>query len=274
MRLPALTRYYTLFCIFGVFLLAAAHAQDVPPAVPVAEVEAQALPEAGLVVLELFSSQACAFCPKADRLLGDLAQMGKVIALACHVDYFDVRQGSLAQSFCTERQKNYKLTLRSGPVYTPQLVINGSDDAVGYRLEEISEKMSLAAGQNIQEIAIRKSAAKEEFEIMVPAMEKIVAGQGGHDVWLMALDRPHEFNIAEGGHKGTPMTYNNIVSKLESLGPYDGKINTIRIGQNFYKDQQGFVVLIQDQKTGRIIAAGQHILSADKQSSEEVPDKI
>src|SRR5690606_6242302 len=97
------------------------------------------------VIIELFSSQACAFCPRADRLLADLAQQVHVIALACHVDYFDVRSGALSQPFCSERQNWYMRALRGGPNYTPQMVVQGRYDAIGYDMPAVTHALRRAA---------------------------------------------------------------------------------------------------------------------------------
>jgi len=40
-------------------------------------------------VIELFTSQGCSSCPKADQLLSEMAERPDVVALAWHVDYWD-----------------------------------------------------------------------------------------------------------------------------------------------------------------------------------------
>jgi hypothetical protein len=40
-------------------------------------------------VVELFTSQGCSSCPEADRVIGELAAEGRVIALSVPVDYWD-----------------------------------------------------------------------------------------------------------------------------------------------------------------------------------------
>ena len=86
--------------VFGAFLVLFSGlclAQTNVPAVPPLAVEQEQLQDLapkGPTVIELFSSQACMFCPKADALLDVLALKDNVIALACHVDYFDLREGS------------------------------------------------------------------------------------------------------------------------------------------------------------------------------------
>ena len=124
-----------------------AYAQNEMPvaAVPVTPVESE-VAAAGqeFTVLELFSSQACVFCPKADELFAALITVPNIIGLSCHVDYFDVRVGSLSKPFCTARQSWYMQALGAGPNYTPQMIINGAHDVIGYKLDDVSLEIKKA----------------------------------------------------------------------------------------------------------------------------------
>ena len=84
------------------------------------------------VVVELFTSQGCSSCPPADALLRELAGRADVIALGFHISYWD-RLGwkdPLSNEASTDRQKAYASRL-SGRVYTPQIVVEGTNEMVG-----------------------------------------------------------------------------------------------------------------------------------------------
>ena len=87
---------------------------------------------AGFVVAELFTSQGCSSCPPADALLGVMAKDPNIIALGCHVTYWDHEswKDTLAQPFCTARQYAYAKTVKDG-VFTPQLIVDGIKSVVG-----------------------------------------------------------------------------------------------------------------------------------------------
>ena len=53
---------------------------------PVLAAEDTGLPP---VVIELFTSQGCSSCPKADAMLAELGDRSDIVALAYHVDYWD-----------------------------------------------------------------------------------------------------------------------------------------------------------------------------------------
>lgn len=230
-------------------------------AMPVAEVAAEPLPapapDGGLVVLELFSSQACVFCPRADTLFADLAAQPNVIGLACHVDYFDVRQGSLARPFCTARQKEYERLLRAGPVYTPQMVLQGGIDVVGYKMQEVIAGMKKAAQAPVMPLHIIAPKEGNEFRAALPDNATAPAGAM---LRLAVYDRPHDLTIAEGRNKGQAATYVNIVSEFLDLGPWpEGHQGVAIAPPALVNAQAGFAVLLQDPATGRIIAAGKYV---------------
>lgn len=88
----------------------------------------------GPVVLELFTSQGCSSCPPADRLLSKLgSEDTRVIPLAYHVDYWNYLgwRDPFSSAQWSNRQRLYAQTMQSSQVYTPQLVINGTDQLVG-----------------------------------------------------------------------------------------------------------------------------------------------
>lgn len=259
------------FLLVSVLLLPVCGQAWAQAAVPVETVETEVLQPhdvQGLVVMELFSSQACVFCPKADRLLGDLSSMSNLIALTCHVDYYDVSVGSLARPFCTARQNAYAETLRSGPVYMPQLIINGAYDVVGHRLTDISKAVKEASRPGLAVIDIQKVAEPARYRISLKAIEvpKIVTGEetgtadtGVYDLWLAFIDKPHHVVIAEGSNKGTDISYYDVVSDMFPIGQWDGRQKKLQVNLKTLSRNQAFVVLAQ-KPGGEIVAAGRENL--------------
>ena len=91
----------------------------------------------GFAVVELFTSEGCSSCPPADRLLADLASEAEreghpVFTLSFHVDYWNHLGWAdpFSQASFTERQRRYADILGGG-VYTPEMVVNGSQGFVG-----------------------------------------------------------------------------------------------------------------------------------------------
>ncbi|MBI4031841.1 MAG: DUF1223 domain-containing protein [Proteobacteria bacterium] len=208
------------------------------------------------IVVELFSSQACVFCPRADRLFADLAQQRNVIGLACHVDYFDVRQGALSRPFCTQRQTWYQAILRGGPNYTPQMVMQGSIDAVGYKMDKVAAGMKEAAQMKTAPLYIFATGREHEYRVALP--ENFEVTEKNAVLWFAATDTPHDVTIAEGRNKGQKVTYYNIVSAMENLGAWPEGQQGTAVKAFLNVMQEGFALLLQDSKTGKIMAAGKY----------------
>lgn len=93
------------------------------------------------VLLELYTAQGCASCPPADDMLVDLAGRDDVIALALHVDYWDYIgwADTFADRAYTERQQRYARRFGHSTIYTPQVVINGTQIVEGFRVMQVMD---------------------------------------------------------------------------------------------------------------------------------------
>ncbi len=91
----------------------------------------QALAAPPITVLELYTSQGCSSCPRADAALHALASdpdlASEVIPLAFHVDYWDYIGwvDPFSDPRWSNRQRRYAQSLRERQIYTPQLIVNG-----------------------------------------------------------------------------------------------------------------------------------------------------
>jgi hypothetical protein len=84
-------------------------------------------------LLELYTSEGCDSCPPADRWLASTGaeafRNGRAVPLALHVDYWDQLgwRDRFASAAFTTRQRDAAAQRRTPFVYTPQVLINGSD---------------------------------------------------------------------------------------------------------------------------------------------------
>ncbi len=248
-----------MIAVLAGVLPGASQAQNEMPvaAVPVAGVESESVPAGQeFTVLELFSSQACVFCPRADELFGALVTVPNVIGFACHVDYFDVRTGSLSRPFCTARQTWYMQALGAGPNYTPQLVVNGALDVIGYKLDEVTQAIRKAQQNPPLRMTVAKGTGAEDDEYRLSWKAQAVPADNEPAIlWVMLIDRPHGIEIADGRNKGKQMNYMNIVSDMEDRGDWDRNALEKTIQVDLQPRHQGFIVIAQGRQTSRILAA-------------------
>jgi hypothetical protein len=84
-------------------------------------------------VIELFTSEGCSSCPRADAWLTQLRTRDelwkKLVPAAFHVDYWDGLgwPDRFAKPEFTQRQRRYAFSWPTGAVYTPMFVVNGKE---------------------------------------------------------------------------------------------------------------------------------------------------
>lgn len=102
-------------------------------------------PVRGFAVVELFTSEGCSSCPPADKVFAELARRGRqgepIYCLGFHVDYWDKLgwKDEFADNTFTQRQLGYMHKLKVDDVYTPQTIVNGTQQFVGSRKAEVDE---------------------------------------------------------------------------------------------------------------------------------------
>jgi hypothetical protein len=168
------------------------------------------------VVVELFTSQGCSSCPPADALLGELAGRSGVVALGFHISYWD-RLGwkdPLSSPAATERQKRYARRLGDGRIYTPQLIVDGTDEMVGSDRAAVMAALNRAAAR--QQAAATVTFAADRHSVMIGGG----AGQG--DVVLVRFVQRRTTAIGAGENDGRVATDFNGVETLSSLGTWAG----------------------------------------------------
>jgi hypothetical protein len=110
-----------------------------------------------LVLVELFTSEGCSSCPRADDLLAELAaeaeRAGTPIAcVSYHVDYWD-RLGwkdPFGDAAFTARQRRYAVALGEEGLYTPQLVVDGRLAMVGSDRPRVREALTQALARPVE----------------------------------------------------------------------------------------------------------------------------
>lgn len=203
------------------------------------------------IVLELYTTQGCIFCPSADRFLADLVErVPSIIPLSCHVTYLDVRKGSLSKLFCNDRQKAYAAVLRTRP-YMPQLIINGRAETAGFDFVSIHKKMLDAKAAPPVSLLVSQTGT-HAYEVVLPAADKL-NGQAA-EVQIIKYRHPHSLTIADGDNQGMDMTYSRAISSIETvpLTAADSKIVKDIVPA---EDEEGAVVMLRDNKGGVLAVA-------------------
>ena len=216
-------------------------------------------------VVELFTSQGCNSCPRAEqalaRLVEDTAGLA-VFPIEWHVHYWDYLgwPDPYAIPEAAQRQRRYGQVLGSG-VYTPQMVLNGRSivrPAQDYHLVRSSALGALGpetAAESLPRVALadldrRPRAIRVSYEVSgVPA---------GCTLLVAALESNLENHVPRGENAGRTLRHRNVVRGFSTvaLGPGDSAgVVSITVPEELAAGAGSLVAYVQRQATLGIVAA-------------------
>jgi len=210
-------------------------------------------------VIELFTSQGCSSCPKADALLKTYAGKPGVLAISLPVDYWDYLgwKDTFGSAKFSERQRNYAKARGDGQVYTPQAVVNGVSHVNGASEKDIEAAMASTSAQ-ISASRVPLFFSMERGNLIIetgPAPAGATAKEA--TVWLAVIQKSAAVAIARGENEGKTLTYTNVVREFTPVGTWTGQPMRIVLSRAalMRKELESVAVLIQQGKAGPIIAA-------------------
>jgi hypothetical protein len=199
-------------------------------------------------VLELFTSQGCKSCPKADAMLDEMGKRPDVVALAYHVDYWDYIgwEDTFGAKENSDRQRDYAESWGSSRIFTPQLVVNGKGGLVGSKRDAVNG----ALGSASLPLDVKLSEAPDDMlQVSVPAK----AGEPDAMIWLVTfLDRA-DVTIERGENEGKQVAYTQIVTGRQVLGMWKagaGAELTLPLAEVLTGRSNGAAILIQQDRDG------------------------
>jgi len=165
-------------------------------------------------VLELFTSQGCSSCPPADRLVGQFANDPSVVALSVPIDYWDYLgwRDTLANPAHSARQRAYARLRGDGQVYTPQIVVNGSADALGSDQAAIEHAIVQTDHKTgVMSLPVVLALNNGTLNVSVSGADKAPAAA---EVWLCPLAKTVPVAIGRGENRGRTITYHKCRAQL------------------------------------------------------------
>jgi len=212
-------------------------------------------------VVELFTSQGCSSCPPADALAGQLVGHKNILVLSLPVDYWDYLgwKDTFAQHQFSERQRGYALARGDGQVYTPQVVVNGLQHAVGSEEDSIQSAISSTnAVLSSKRVPMKMVPAGDGVTVDIGAAP---GGDGSVKANVLMADfkSSADVTIKRGENGGHKVTYFHVVRELRSIGTWTGKPMSIHLTMAEMAEggSDGCAVLLQQGNSGPILAAAQ-----------------
>ena len=216
--------------------------------------------EEALKVVELFTSQGCSSCPPADALLAELADRENILALSLHVDYWDYIgwKDPFASPLHTQRQRVYSQVFGKRYVYTPQMVVNGALEMTGSDRATVLERIAAVPPADRVSLAVRDDGAGK-VTVSVPR----TADAEDATVWLVFYDNEHVTAVKRGENRGRTIRNRNVVRGFQRIGMWHGQAMELPVMISELSPDGGdsCAVLLQSQRTGRILAAARVVLT-------------
>ncbi|MBJ7412660.1 MAG: DUF1223 domain-containing protein [Phenylobacterium sp.] len=205
------------------------------------------------VLVELFTAQGCGSCNDANDHIAKLADRPGVIALTFSVDYWDYLgwTDTFAKPEYAERQKAYVTRLKLREPYTPQVVVDGQEEAQGLKTAEVDRLVRAAA-----------TAARNPPDIRFVGARRVDVGsgrppRGGGEVWLIRYDpRTVEVAVRAGDNRGETVSQRNVVREIRRLGAWRGRPQAYRIPAAS-DDGLATLVVVQAPRGGRVLGLAQ-----------------
>ena len=205
------------------------------------------------VLVELYTAQGCRSCTDANEHLNRLAERPGVLVLTFSVDYWDYLgwTDTFARPEYAERQKAYVTRLKLREPYTPQVVVDGQEEAQGLKAPEVDRLIRAAA-----------TAPRNPPDMRFVGPRRVDVGsgrapRGGAEVWLVRYDpRAVEVAVRAGDNRGETVVQRNVVRQIARLGVWRGRPQAYRVPAAA-DDGLRTAVIVQVPRGGRVLGVAQ-----------------
>jgi len=228
------------------------------------------------IVVELFTSEGCSDCPRADALLAQLDRLQPVagaliIPLEEHVDYWD-QQGwrdPFSSYEFTARQVTYAGKLHVASPYTPQMVVAGTSEFVGSAGSKALAAISAAEQLPRAELSLMLEPAAPPSSavratIAVPALPAAITEAA--EVWVAFTEDGLASKVSAGENNGRNLEHRAVVRKLSRAGKiksgqaFSETVET-KLGSSWKRENLRVVAFLSGTSTGHIYGAATARLS-------------
>ena len=236
---------------------------------PTTEQATGAADETSFAVVELFTSQGCNSCPRAEQALARLGEQTRgmpVFPIEWHVDYWDYLgwPDPYALPEAERRQRSYGSALNSR-IFTPQLVLNGR------QVVRPAQDYSLVHSATLAAVGPARAAAAglPAVVLTVPAHDdrsmqieyRVTDVPAGCALTVVAVETGLENFVPRGENRGRTLRHHNVVRgfvtvELAATAEQSGQLR-IELPPGMAREASSIIGYVQERGTLQIIAAAQ-----------------
>jgi hypothetical protein len=218
------------------------------------------------VLVELFTSEGCSTCPPADTLLAKLEQVqpvngAEIIVLGEHVDYWDGQgwHDRFSSHQYTERQNEYCGRLHVDNSYTPQMIVDGTDQFVGHdAVHAINAIQHAAQTPKIKLILSQPVVDAQKVSASVSSPAPMTTKKA--DLYAALVDPKDTTEVHGGENGGHRLHHVAVVRSLQRVGKLkDLSAGPVSFSLNAPADARAgemrVVVFAQESGQGAVLGA-------------------
>jgi len=175
------------------------------------------------VLVELFTSEGCSSCPPADALLAKLdhdqpIQNAEIIVLGEHVDYWDNLgwHDRFSSHQYTERQSQYSARLGVDGVYTPQMIVDGTDQFVGNDSSHARRSITNAAQKSKLSLSLSHPVVDDRKISASVSLPSASSSRG--ELYAALVDPTDTTDVRNGENGGRRLQHVGVVRNLQRIG--------------------------------------------------------
>lgn len=215
-----------------------------------------------VAVIELFTSEGCSSCPSAEHLLNELVREESsseraIYPLAFHVDYWNYLgwEDRLADPIFTQRQRDYRQRMRLRSIYTPQMIVNGTNQFVGSDEACARKAIVQALNQPIKTGLVLRLLKNKKGTLKVAY--QVAHTEASWQLHVTLVEKMTSNEVQRGENRGRFLKHANVVRILQTVAlssrTQRGEVS-LRIPRDLSSDY--FVMAyVQDAGTGAIVGA-------------------
>ncbi len=237
---------------------------------PVMHASAQTIPAARTPVLvELFTSEGCSSCPPADALLMKLEQAqpvagAEIIIMEEHVDYWEGQgwHDRFSSHQFTDRQNIYGTRFHIESVFTPQMVVDGTDQFVGNDANKALKAIAHSAQTPKTSLLLSSISVDHGHVSGAVSIDGSSAGLPKGDLFAALVDPQAETNVRGGENGGRTLHHAGVVRSLVRIGSIQDLASgprkfTLTVPADAAPGKERVVVFAQKSSQGAVIGAAQ-----------------
>ncbi len=219
-----------------------------------------AIPQVGRVpvLVELFTSDACAICPAAGDVVRALEQKQpiagvEVIGIEMRMDAWGAQgyRDPFALRQMTNRQNEYLRLFKLDNLFTPQIVIGGQAQLDTPDVQQAKDQIARAAKSQRATVEVSFQSAS----LATVKVDKLPSSAGESEIWMAVTE-----SQGDSGDKSGPLGRTGVVRSLVMLGiAQPGELTTysmhLRFNPRWRREDLKYVVFVQERISRKIWGA-------------------